>query len=316
MGQLIGWIVKGLQWGGPAAIGYFTNDIARWGAKVTGTEAKVVNDSGTGFKPWYIILVTAVAGAALFVGLKMFAGRKKLFSLLALCAVLQYTIGGPVMPENFDVLKGSLLFSIAASVTDTKSIPYCPQFITFNIGTVPTSLKIEIAGDGVIYSIDGTGLTNLNGIRLVGELPSNQYVYEIANGYIQKNASFTIANAHAGQLDVYGWSEQPGNGYVMHNQAKAFANASIEVDDFFYAAFPSAAATDNFTVTWSNGKTETLTRVELQMRLAYKQEVVATKYNVDNIERTVKKIQFNGAADQAFYYTRWNYARGTVRQTL
>lgn len=315
MGALIAWIFRGLQMGGgAAAIGYFLNDLAGWFARVTGTQDKVVNETGSGYKPWYIVIVATIAGAILFVVMKMFSGRKKLFTLLLLASVLftDHTFG----LSSDDVITGSLLFSIAASVTDTKSIPYCPQFITFNIGTVPTSVKIEIAGDGVIFSIDGTGLTNLNGVRLVGELPSNQYVYEIANGYVGKNTSFTIANAFAGQLDVYGWSEQPGSGYVMHFQAKAFANAALEVDDFFYAAFPSAAATDTFTVTWSNGKTETLTRVELQMRLAYKQEVVATRYNVDNLQRQVRKIQFNGAADQSIYYTRWNYAKGTARQTL
>lgn len=310
MGAIINWIIKGLQWGGPAAIGYFTNDLARWGAKVTGTEDKVVSDTG-GYKPWYIVLVSIVAGLVLMFALKMFSGRKKLF-FFALVFIADYAMGGNVS----GVIAASLLFSIAASVTDTKTIPYCPQFITWNIGTVPSSMKIEVAGDGVIFAIDGTGITNLNGVRLVGELPANTYLFEIANGFIQKNTSFTIANAHAGQLDVYGWSEGAGNGFVLHNQAKAFASASIEVDDFFYAAFPSAAATDTFTVTWSNGKTETMTRLELVSRLAYKQEVVSTRYNIDNIQRQVKRIQFNGAADQAFYYTRYNVARGTIRQTL
>lgn len=315
MGAIIRLLITGLRVGGPAALGYFFNDAASWIARVTGTTDKVVKDDGSGWKPGYVVAVFIALGVGLTFVMKMFAGRRKLFMLaLALSVfVIDHTVFAGV---HSGYTSAGLLFSIAGSVTDTKSIGYLPQFLVFNIGTVPTSFKIEVAGDGVVYSIDGTGLTNLNGIRQVGALPANQYIYEVANGFINKNTSFTIANASASQLDVYGWSEGEGNGYVMHNMAKAFANAAIEVDDFFYAAFPSAAATDTFTVTWSNNKTETMKRIELESRLAYKQQVAATRYNVDNIQRQVRKIQFNGAADQSIYYTRFNAARGTVRQTL
>lgn len=312
MGAIIQLIKAGLQWGGPAALGYFFNDAATWIANTFNLGGKVQQSDGKP-KLWFVVAVYVAMGIALSFVMKSLLGKRKLFTLAALCVLALNAYAGPTYQEVFT---GSLLFSIAASVSDTKSIPYCPQFLTFNIGTVPSSMKIEVAGDGVIFAIDGTGITNLNGVRIVGELPSGQYVFRLADGYIQKNTSFTIANAHAGQLDVYGWSEGAGTGYVLHNQAKAFANAALEVDDFFYAAFPSAAATDTFTITWSNGKTETMTRLELVSRLAASQEVVATRYNVDNMGRTVSRIQFNGAADQSIYYTRWNRAKGTVRQTL
>src|SRR5690606_12656608 len=98
--------------------------------------------------------------------------------------------------------------------------------------------------------------------------------------------------------------------------AQALANASLLVDDFFYAAFPSAAATDTLTISFRNGKTETMTRLEASYRLAQTQEVVSTRYNIDNFARTIRSIQFTGASPQAIYYTRWNRAHGTVRQTL
>jgi hypothetical protein len=76
MGAIIQWIVRGLAIGGPAAIGYFINDLGSWVANVTGTSAKVVDKSGR-FAWWFILVIVAVAGAILFFVLRMLSGKKK-----------------------------------------------------------------------------------------------------------------------------------------------------------------------------------------------------------------------------------------------
>lgn len=198
----------------------------------------------------------------------------------------------------------SKLLSIAASSTETKSLDYCPEIITFVASTVPTSIKIEVEGE-VIFSLDGTGITNLNAIRCVGELPANQYVFQIADGRIEGSTSFTIANAVASALDIYGWYNSRGSMFVKHQMQKAFANVTKTIVDIAYASFPSAAATDTFTVTFADGTSALMLRTELEALLAMTQEVSATRYSIDNYERTIKRIDFLGAADQSIYFTKY-----------
>ena len=102
----------------------------------------------------------------------------------------------------------------------------------------------------------------------------------------------------------------------MHSMAKAFANASLTLEQFLYAAYPSAAATDSYTVTFADGTVQTMRRLELVSYLAYRQEVSDTRYNFDNYEGEIRNVQFIGAADQTVYYIRPNAAIGAVRQSL
>jgi hypothetical protein len=311
MGALLLWAARGLMIGGGAILTFLSGELA---AKVSGwfPSVNVKSKDGSGYAMWFLTLIFVAGGAVVYYVAKLLAGKKKVFAIAALCMLADYAITGGV-----NVISASLLFSIAASSTESKSIPYCPEFITFNIATVPTSFKIEVVGDGVVFSLDGTGLTNLNGIRQVGALPSNQYVYQVADGFISKNTTFTITNAQAAQLDVYGFSNSRGRRFVLHNMAKAFANASLTIPSpFLYAAFPSAAATDSFTITWSDGTVQNMTRLELESYLAYKQQVSATRYNLDNYEREIAQVQFIGAADQNIYYQRSNRSQGTVNQAL
>lgn len=198
----------------------------------------------------------------------------------------------------------SKLLSIAASSTETKSLDYCPEIIVFLATTVPTSFKVEVEGE-VIFSLDGTGLDNLNAIRAVGALPANTYVFQIADGRINGSTSFTIANAVAAQIDIYGWYNSRGSMFVKHQMQKSFANVTKSIADFAFAAFPSAAATDQFSVTWSDGTVSMLLRNELEALMAMTQQVAATRYALDNYERTIKRIDFLGAADQSIYFTKY-----------
>jgi hypothetical protein len=74
MGAIFQLLLRGLQFGGPAAIGYFINDLGSWIAKATGTEAKVVDTKTGGWKWWYVFLIVIVAGVALIMVIKMVAG--------------------------------------------------------------------------------------------------------------------------------------------------------------------------------------------------------------------------------------------------
>lgn len=315
MGNILIWLGRGLYLGGGAIIGLMFEKISTWVAGMLPSNVKVTGSDGK-LSVWFITAVSVAAGIVLYLITKFLTGKKKIFTLLLLAAGA-FALDALAFDVPFEVVAASLLFTIAADTTDSVTIPYCPQFIMFNVSTVPSAFKITVVGDGVVYALDGTGLTNLNGIGAKGALPANQYVYQVADGFIGKNTTFTITNAAAAAtLSVYGFSNSKGKQYLTYNMATAMANASLDIGQFDYAAFPSAAATDSFTVTWADGTSDDLTRIELESYLMYFQEVTATRYNVDNFSRAVRRIQFRGAAEQNVYYLRRQTTKGVVNQSL
>lgn len=74
MGALIAWIIRGASYAGPAAIGYFFNDLATW---VSGLIPNVnVQDKRGGFAWWFVAGLFIIAGAIVLFVLKMFGGKK------------------------------------------------------------------------------------------------------------------------------------------------------------------------------------------------------------------------------------------------
>ena len=74
MGALIAWIVRGLAYAGPAAIGYFFNDFATW---VSGLMPSTnVRDKSGNFAWWFVVALFAIGGAVVIFVLKMFGGKK------------------------------------------------------------------------------------------------------------------------------------------------------------------------------------------------------------------------------------------------
>ena len=67
MGAAFIWFARALQWGGTAALGYFSNDLADWLGRVTGTKEQTGTGPGSGSKtPWYLVVIFfLVIGAAL-----------------------------------------------------------------------------------------------------------------------------------------------------------------------------------------------------------------------------------------------------------
>lgn len=237
--------------------------------------------------------------------------------LLSLPFIGTFLFGWDIKFNSKKMVLGTLWGSIAASVTASFNFTYVPQFISFTIGTVPTSIKIESQGDGVIFTLDGTGATNMNGIRQVGVV-ANTYIYQIANGLINgKNGSVTIANAAAAQLDVFCWSKDIGNMYMTYLTQQALANSGLELRKFAYAAFPSAAAGDQFTISYNNKVTQNSFRLEQQNALAYSQQTITARYNIDNIApATVDTVTFIPAATQNVYVMQYQAAKGTVNAAV
>jgi len=203
--------------------------------------------------------------------------------------------------------------SIPASSSASFNSTFVPQWISFIATTVPTLFQIQVQGDGIIFNLDGAGLTNMNGIRTIG-LPTNGFLYQLSDGLINgKNVTVTITNAVAAQLDIYYDSFAPGSFYCTTLIQNALLNSGFVLEKFAYAAFPSAGATDLFQVQFTNGIVQTMNRLDLQNLLSYKQNSVQTRYNIDNVSPAiVKTVTIIPVASQNVYAMWYQPQRGSV----
>jgi len=152
---------------------------------------------------------------------------------------------------------------------------------------------------------------------LVGVI-SNTYIFQLANGLINgKNGAVTITNAAAAQLDVFAWSKEVGNIYMMYLSQQALASSGVNLRKFAYAAFPSSAAADNFSLYYNSGAQQISRREDLNFGLGYTQNEVTSKYNIDNIAPALlDTVTFNPVAAQNVYVMQYQTAEGVVNSAL
>lgn len=193
--------------------------------------------------------------------------------------------------------------TIPASSTGTFNFQQIPMFIGFTATTVPTSFQIEVNGEGMVFNLDGNGLTNMTHIRQQNRT-TNTFIFQLGNGLINgKNGIVTIANAVAGVLTINAWSPiLKGNTYNVHGRVAVLANQALSLQKFAYAAFPSMGATDRAAITYNDGSTDNVGQQELNAMLGYTQGYLpAAPYNFDNISPArVDTLQFIGAAQTAY----------------
>lgn len=79
MGAIAIWFARALQWGGTAALGYFSNDLADWLGRVTGTKEQTGTGQGSVSKtPWWLVVIFfLVIGAALAWIVSLFIPKNK-----------------------------------------------------------------------------------------------------------------------------------------------------------------------------------------------------------------------------------------------
>ena len=207
--------------------------------------------------------------------------------------------------------------TVGASTTGTFTFNYVPQFIEFVTTTAPTTIQINVNGDGLIFNLDGAnGIPAMGGIRQYGRIVTGNYVFQLANGLINgKNGSVTITTG-VSACTVRTWSPI-GNGsfYFVYMQASALANQSYNLQNFAYAAFPSAAAADQIQIAYPGGSLDNITREELAAYLNYFQNSATTAngYSIDNIAPSrIKQLTFTPAAAQTFYVMKYQAASGIV----
>lgn len=240
------------------------------------------------------------------------SGRILPLLLLAAAAAAAWILDHQVISGSTLVLAyvwGTIPLSSTASFQFTS----IPMFIEFTATTVPTSFQIEINGDGFLFNLDGTGLNNMTHIRHMNRV-TNTYIFQLADGLILgKQGTVTIANAMASTLTVNAFSPvKVGTTYFVYARVAVLAGATVFMKRFSYAAFPSAATTDRFSIAYKDGSVDNVGREEVNVFLTNTQGSVFTSaYNVDNISPSrIDNLQFTGTAAQTGYAQRYSAARG------
>jgi len=204
------------------------------------------------------------------------------------------------------------------TVQTAIDLTYVPQFIKVTPTTALKGVKVEIDGNGVPILLDTAGVAAQNSIRRIS-VGTNELVLMVADGLLKgKTCTITFTNSAAQTPDVFGWSNNEGSMYLQQTAAKALANSGVTIKKFGFAAFPSAAATDEFLVTFKSGVTQKFVRDELIARLGNTQALknTASDYCIDNFDMDISEVQFLPAADQTVYVTRWAIASGTLNQKV
>ena len=203
----------------------------------------------------------------------------------------------------FSRSNGAFLGSIPLSAQGSFTITYLPQFIGFTATSVPTNFQIEMNGEPMLFSLDDPGLTSMTHIRQNSRI-SNTYVFQLADGMVSgRNCVFTVTNAQAAVLNIYGWSPiKEGFNFYEYSRLTTLAGATSSISDFAYLAFPGASATDRWQVSYNDGSVDNLIREELNYDLGYYQGDTSGRYNIDNINPArIKKVYFTPTAQQTYY---------------
>jgi len=312
MGNIIAVIVNALRFSGPAAIGYFFNDLLRLFGQVTKQE---VVDPQTG-KPkiWMVVSVFIIAGAAVLFILKFISGRrgkKALFILAAGAGCL--LLDSYVFPDS-DFVFATILTTLTtgAAVVTTANTTFIPKYFFYAAATQLTGVKITVQGDGVVFDSDANGLTHCGVNRVLGQV-TNNFFFRIANGLItNKNVIWEFTNSAAQTPIVYISSDEtpPAKAkrlYLQLLRQPAIGPGGTDFTDFATLSAPSMSATDYANILYNDGTQQSnQLRPDLQAYMGLTQNVVNTPiYQVDNWARRVKKVNLQVGVTQTVYIQRW-----------
>jgi len=310
MGRILVYLLQAVKWAGPAAIGYFFNDLATQVGKVIPASVPTKNADGTP-KPWFVVAVFLIGGLIAYGVYRILAGKKagKLMAWVIGAAVTSLPF---LFPGPDGVLFGIVLVTLTtgAAVVTPANTTFVPRFFFYAAATQLTGVKITVQGDGVIFDSDANGLTHCGVTRLFGQV-TNTYLFRIANGFIGgKNVIWEFTNSAAQTPVVYYDSDiTPAQGERKYLQLlrQAALIGGTDFDDFATVSFPSMAAADYANVLYDDGTQQSgMTRADIQAMLAFTQNVVNTPiYQIDNFGSRIKKVNFQAVATQTAYVQRW-----------
>jgi hypothetical protein len=219
-------------------------------------------------------------------------------------------------------VNGNIIGTVASGVGTTTNLPtqtMLPQFLYFEIATVPQSIKVNVNGDSLLVDLDTAGISALSNIRSNGK-PTSGFLIQVANGLLTGvNVDITVVNNVATAFTVFGLNRRyvpvDAPGLMQSLGITLNASQAFDVENFFYAAFPSMTANDTLNIygnrfnlngaatgrEWSAKEELEPIRGGLQL---YENQTASAKIAFDNYDRDITRINFIPNAAQKIYFQR------------
>ena len=196
------------------------------------------------------------------------------------------------------------ILTTGAGVETTIKLNYCPQYLYFVASTVPTGLRVSVAGDGTILDLDGAGIAGVSGIRRYGAV-ANSYLIPIADGLLtDKVTEIIITNGASITPDIFGFSLGHGSTYIVSQRQTVLASSGATFNKFAHLSIASAGATDEITIGFSDGTLQKFNADELKgLYTLYSNET--DSFTIDNVEGNITYVRIIPAADRVITWTKY-----------
>jgi len=197
----------------------------------------------------------------------------------------------------------SLLGTIAGGVgvSTTIQLTYLPQYLGFFVAINPTSIRINVLGDGVTMDLDTAGIVQMNGWETLG-LQATQVVLPLADGLVKgKNVEITIVNNGVPAFNIHGWSKLASKNYFIYQRQTILANSGVDFSNFALLAVTAPGALDIFNLTYRSGIVEAnATLNEVQFDVSYFQNNVGV-FLINNIDQILSGVNIIPSAQRVAY---------------
>jgi len=193
------------------------------------------------------------------------------------------------------------VIAAGVGVSTTIQITYLPQYLGFLVGTTPTSVRINVLGDGVVMDLDAAGVDQINGFETLG-LQATQYTFPLADGLVKgKNVEITIVNADAAAFTIFGWSKLPAKNYFIYQRQTILANSGVDFGNFGLLAITAPGALDIFNFTYRSGIVEAnATLNEVRFDVSYFQNNVGV-FLINNLDQILNNVNIIPSAQRVAY---------------
>jgi hypothetical protein len=207
-------------------------------------------------------------------------------------------------------MKIGTLTTGAASVDNFK-LNYVPAYLYYIAATQLTSIKVTVAGDGVILDAAAAGLNGLGVIGRYGAV-ANSYYIPIATGFLpDKVCEIQTTNSAAQTPDLYGHAFQksakrntPRGVYVQTVRQTVLANSSFVFRDFLQLCVDSPTTSDIYLVQFQDGHQEQMESTELLAWISlYGNETGS--YVIPNSNARINFVRLVPSTDRTVYVTKY-----------
>jgi hypothetical protein len=196
--------------------------------------------------------------------------------------------------------------SIPAGSTANITTQWTPSLIHFVTDTVPTTLKVDVLGDGVITNLDDDGIQSFSRMLHTG-IVTDGYVVPLADGIVlNKNTTYTIANGSGNPLIVNAYSEGYATRFWETLTQTVLAGSGVDIKDFWEVALPNLAATDEINIFYRSGFVQKVTIADIRNNQAFSTYVNDDVYDlrISNHRQTIRAVNLVPTSEQLVYLCR------------